>query len=75
MTAWVLVIHGIALAVRIGVHTTFSERAQAVRAIEPHQRGIEGSITIPQKVMLCDRVQPLTIETENTLIGQVVAIG
>ncbi|KPM62738.1 hypothetical protein HB13667_17210 [Pseudomonas putida] len=75
MTAWILVIHWVALAVGIRVQTTLIERTQAVRAVEPHQRGNECSITITQVVMLGDWVQLFTVEAEYTLIRQMVAIG
>ena len=74
MTAWVLVIHRVPLAIGIGVEATSIERTQIVRAVEPHQRGVECSITVTQMVMSGDWIPSITLETEHTLARQVIAI-
>ncbi|KQQ50861.1 hypothetical protein ASF84_21610 [Pseudomonas sp. Leaf127] len=55
-------IHRIPRTIPIRIHPTFPKRAQAVRAVEPHQHRIERPIAIAQQIMPGHRVKPFAIE-------------
>ncbi|KWS25026.1 hypothetical protein AL062_11605 [Pseudomonas syringae pv. syringae] len=48
--------------IAIRIDSAVAKRTQAVRAVEAHQNGVVGAITIAQQIMTGQRVRSLTVE-------------
>lgn len=66
MPGGVHAVHRVSQAVCVGVEPTLTEGRRAVRGVEPHEHGIEGSVAVPQKVVPRHRVGPFPAEPQET---------
>lgn len=67
MSAWVLAIHGIALAISVSIDTAIVERAERVWRLKTHQSRVVSSVAIAEQVAAREVFKPLPVEPHTTI--------